>query len=37
MPGQEQVINSLASGVRDLLTLVSTRLLCAMDQRRTLP
>ena len=32
MPGQEQVINSLASGVRDLLTLVSTRLLCAMDE-----
>ena len=31
MPGQEQAINTLPSGVRDLLTLVSTRLLCSMD------
>ena len=30
MPGQEQAMSTLPSGVRDLLTLVSTRLLCAM-------
>ena len=32
MPGETQAVNALASGVRDLLTLVSTRLLCAMDE-----
>lgn len=33
MPGETQTINALASGVRDLLTLVCTRLLCAMDEQ----
>lgn len=32
MPGQTEAINALVSGVRDLLTLVSTRLLCAMSE-----
>ncbi|MBQ9306361.1 MAG: DNA topoisomerase 3, partial [Clostridia bacterium] len=32
MPGEERAINALPSGMRDLLTLVSTRLLCAMDE-----
>ena len=32
MPGEMNVVNALASGVRDLLTLVSTRLLCAMEE-----
>lgn len=32
MPGQAGLIGSLPPGVRDLLTLVSVRLLCAMDE-----
>lgn len=32
MPGQTQVINALITGMRDLLNLVSVRLLCAMDE-----
>ena len=32
MPTQMPAVNALASGVRDLLNLVSVRLLCAMDE-----
>ena len=32
MPGQKAAIDALASSVRDLLTLVNVRLLCAMDE-----
>ena len=32
MPGQKAAVDALASSVRDLLTLVNVRLLCAMDE-----